>query len=277
MEWFEEFFANDYLRFDQHPETPEEVDFIEEALALPKEARILDLCCGYGRHAIELAERGYEVTGYDLSSVLLGRAWTDAVARKVSVRWIRGDVRDLEFEGTHDAVISMFTSIGYFEDEMANFSVLKRIAAALVPGGRLLIETVNRDFVIHHFQPQEWFKIDDNLWVLERRAFDLIESRSHVEVTVIGQGEKKEFRHSVRVYSFTELQLMLASLGLATDGVWGGFEGEDYTWDSPRMIVTATKDANSFLPREAQAPRKRSTARRPSRARKAAQKPNPVP
>lgn len=274
MEWFEEFFSYDYLRFDQHPETSQEVDFIEEALALAPEARILDLCCGYGRHAIELAERGYDVTGYDLSSVLLGRAWTDAVAHKASVHWIRGDVRDLEFEGTHDAVISMFTSIGYFEDEMANFDVLKRIARALVPGGRVLIETVNRDFVIHHFQPQEWFKIDEDLWVLEKRAFDLIESRSDVEVTVLDKGKKKEFRHSVRVYSFTEIQLILASLGLATNGVWGGFDGEDYTWDSPRMIVMATRDEHSFLPHEAEAPKKRSAARRP-RPRKAAEKPGP--
>ncbi|MBI4532066.1 MAG: class I SAM-dependent methyltransferase [Candidatus Latescibacteria bacterium] len=244
MEWFEEFFSHEYLRFDRHEETPGEVDFLEKVLDLEPGARILDLCCGYGRHAIELAARGYTVTGYDLSPVLLGKAWGDATARKVTVQWIRGDMRDLDERETYHAVISMFTSFGYFQEETENFDVLKRIAQALLPEGSFLIETVNRDFLIRHFLPQEWFRVADDLWVLERRSFDLVESRSEVEVTVIEEGVEKRFRHSVRVYSFTELQLLLASVGLITQGVWGGFIGEDATWDASRMIVLAKKEGN---------------------------------
>jgi SAM-dependent methyltransferase len=241
MEWFEEFFSHEYLRFDRHEETVGEVEFLEEVLDLEPGARILDLCCGYGRHAIELAARGYTVTGYDLSPVLLGKAWSDAMARNVTVQWIRGDMRDLDERETSHAVINMFTSFGYFQEETENFDVLKRVARALLPGGRFLIETVNRDFLVRHFLPQEWFRVDDDLWVLEKRSFDLVAGRSDVEVTVIENGVEKRFCHSVRVYSFTELQLLFASVGLITQGVWGGFIGEDYTWDASRMIVLAKK------------------------------------
>jgi len=240
LAWFHEFFGEAYLKFDRHEETPAEVDFIERVLDLPYGACVLDLGCGYGRHAIALAGRGYRVTGYDLSSVLLARARRDAKQAGVEVTWVEGDMRALKFEGCFDGVINMFTSFGYFEEEDENFRVLRKVGVGLRPGGRFLIETVNRDFIVRHFAPRVWFRAGE-MTVLEERAFDPISSRSLVDVTVIEDGKEKRFHHSVRVYSYTEMEMLLAASGLRTVEVFGDFDGSKYSWDAARMIVSAEK------------------------------------
>ncbi|MFH1007883.1 MAG: class I SAM-dependent methyltransferase [Candidatus Latescibacterota bacterium] len=240
MAWFQDFFGEDYLKFDRHEDTAQEVDFVERELDLPHGSALLDLCCGYGRHAIELARRGVRVTGYDLSSVMLTRAQKNAKQAGVGVQWQAGDVRALDFEETFDGIISMFTSFGYFEDEDENFRVLGAVGRALKPGGRFLIETVNRDFIVRHFVPRVWFR-EGEMTVLEERAFDPISSRSRVDVTVIEAGKEKRLEHSVRVYSYTEMEMLLAASGLRTLEVFGDFDGSAYTWDEPRMIVLAEK------------------------------------
>ena len=238
MAWFQEFFGEEYLRFDRHEETPTEVDFIERVLDLPRGARVLDLCCGYGRHAIELAGRGVTVTGYDLSPVLLARARQDAKRAGVEVTWVEGDMRALAFEGCFDGIINMFTSFGYFEEEDENFRVLRKVGEALKSGGRFLIETVNRDFIVRHFISRVWFRAGERT-ILEERAFDPISSRSLVDMTVVVGGKEKRFHHSVRVYSYTEMEMLLAASGLRTVEVFGDFDGSAYSWDAPRMIVLA--------------------------------------
>lgn len=240
VEWFRTFFGESYLRFDRHDDTEEEVDFIERVLELEKGHRVLDLCCGYGRHAIRLARRGYEVVGYDLSPVMLAWAREESRRAGVEVEWIEGDVREFDAQEEFDAVINMFNSFGYFEEEDAQFDVLRRIHRALKTKGVFLIETVNRDFLVRHVVPRTWFRVE-GMWVLEERHFDVVSNRSRVDVTVVDGGREESFYHSVRVYSYTELEMLLAASGLITLAVYGDFEGSAYTWDAPRMIVVAQK------------------------------------
>lgn len=239
-EWFRTFFGETYLRFDRHDDTEQEVAFIEWALELGEGDRILDLCCGYGRHAIPLAKRGYKVVGYDFSPVMLAQAREESCRENVEVEWIQGDMRELNVEEKFDAVINMFNSFGYFEEEDGQFDVLRRIGKALRPKGAFLIETVNRDFLVRHFVPRTWFRVDE-IWVLEERHFDVVSNRSRVEVTVVNGGREEHFHYSIRVYGYTELEMLLAASGLMTTGVYGDFEGGAYTWDAPRMIVVAQK------------------------------------
>lgn len=239
-EWFRTFFGERYLQFDRHEDTEQEVEFIERVLELKEGYRVLDLCCGYGRHAIRLAKRGCEVVGYDLSPVMLARAREESRRAGVKVEWIEGDMRELDAQEEFDAVINIFSSFGYFEEEDTQFDVLRRISRALRPKGAFLIETVNRDFLVRHFVPRTWFRVD-GMWVLEERHFDVVSNRSRVDVMVVDGGREESFYHSVRVYSYTELELLLAASGLMTTGVYGDFQGEAYTWDAPRMIVVAQK------------------------------------
>jgi len=242
MEWYRTFFSQDYLRFDRHEDTSDEVSFLQDRASLPPGAKVLDLCCGYGRHAIELARRGCRVTGLDLSPTMLRRARQDASDQGVETRWVRGDMRALPLLEAFDAAISMFTSFGYFEDEDENFNVLEEVARVLVPGGRFLIETVNRDFLARYFERQSWLR-PEGMTVLEERTFDPIGGRSRVDVTVIEGAQERRYFHSVRLYTFTELQMLMQAAGLVVTDVWGDFAGGAYDWDASRMIVLAEKRA----------------------------------
>lgn len=241
--WYDRFFGPEYLAFDEHADTALQVDFIREVLALSPGSRLLDVGCGYGRHSIPLSrtKKGCRVVGLDRSPVMLAAARQAVPAsRKRKPQWVRADMRALPFSGRFDAAISMFSSLGYFESEDENFSVIRGVADALAPGGRFLIETVNRDFVVRHLTPVQVYRPQD-LLVVEERTFEPLASRSRVDVTVIRGGRETRLYHSVRLYTFTEIQMLLNAAGLVADAVWGDFRGGDYTCDSPRMVVLAGK------------------------------------
>src|SRR5436309_6714365 len=119
--WYQTFFGEDYLRiygpFLSPERTEQEVEGIVKLLTLPPGSRILDLCCGHGRHAIPLAQRGYQVTGQDLSDYFLQRAREAAAVQGVQVQWVHHDMRGIPFENEFDAVINIFTAFGYLESE----------------------------------------------------------------------------------------------------------------------------------------------------------------
>ena len=119
MEWWKEYFDEDYFKIYgfREEQTQHEVRFIEDVLALAKGNEVLDLCCGHGWHAVELAERGYAVTGLDLSEYYLKIAEERAEQAGVRIRFIHSDMRETPFEEAFDAVINLFTSFGYFEKE----------------------------------------------------------------------------------------------------------------------------------------------------------------
>ena len=144
-EWWGTFFGPDYLRmyrFDP-TRTRQEVDGVLDILGLKPAASVLDLCCGQGRHAVELARRGYEVTGLDASGFLLREARKAARRRRVAVAWVRGDMREIPFRNRFDAVVNLFTSFGYFRTKAEDLAVLRGVRRALKPSGHLLIDTLN--------------------------------------------------------------------------------------------------------------------------------------
>ena len=148
--WFEEVFDEDYLRtlpFLRPDQTLREVEFVAAALNCPAGGELLDIGCGYGRHAIELVQRGFNVTGLDLSLPLLIRAADEAQRRALSVNFVHADMREMAFEQQFDGAYCMLTSFGYFDEE-ANLRVAERIARALKPGARLLLDIVNRDYMV---------------------------------------------------------------------------------------------------------------------------------
>jgi SAM-dependent methyltransferase len=119
-DWFQSFFGADYFEIYRDAFPPEgtarDVEGIVARLGLDAGARVLDLACGHGRHAIPLAERGFAVTGYDSSEPFLEQARASAAARGVAVHWLRGDMRALPFAAEFDAAINVFTAFGYFDD-----------------------------------------------------------------------------------------------------------------------------------------------------------------
>ena len=245
-QWYREFFDDLYLRVYQPLEAPEkvrrEVDFIVKALNLPAGAKVLDLCCGQGRHSLELARRGFQVVGVDLSEALLYAARKRAESEGLTVTFLQCDMREIDFKDEFDAVINMFTSFGYLESEAEDEKVLGKVAQALKSGGKFLLDVVNRDRLVRDFQGREWHAADEGWLVLEERTFDHLSGRMETRwICVARDGVRYERLSSVRLYTASELRMMLERAGLEVTNLFGDYDGSPYSWDSQRLIIVACK------------------------------------
>jgi len=242
--WYRRFFGERYLEaLGKHIEearTREEVDFVEKVLGLESGSRVLDLCCGHGRHSIELAARGYSVVGLDFDAPSLERAREAAETRGVEVEFIQRDMRDISFKRQFDACINMFTAFGYLESEAEDLKVLQAVAEALKPGGKFLLDVINREWLMRNYQPRGWLENPEGGRLLEERGFDLLTSRNNVRwIYIKPDGSTWETHHSLRVYTLTELAQMLNGVGLSVEAVCGGFDEGPYTLDNRRLIILA--------------------------------------
>jgi SAM-dependent methyltransferase len=222
-----------------------EVDFLLTALALPPGAAVLDLACGHGRHAIELARRGFQVSGLDLSSSHLALAREAAADAGVNVTWVEADMREPP-PGPFDAVINLFSAFGYLESDAADQQVLTAVGQVLRPGGRFLLDTRNREQVVRTFHPRVWQPLADGSLFLQEASLDHITGRIHTTAILVesdGRREQREF--IMRQYTLAELVLMLAAAGLTVTQTWGGFDGAPYTLDSQRLLLLAERPATA--------------------------------
>lgn len=221
-------------------QTEAETAFIAQTLDLPSGASILDLCCGWGRHTLRLAARGYSMTGLDLSAYHLELA-READAGS-DVAWVEGDMRQIASpDASFDAVINMFTAFGYFDDE-ENQKVLRDVSRVLVPRGRFLLDVINRDYLMGVLRESDWSERDDGSIIGERRRWDAETGRIHAHWTIVEpDGSRRTHSHDERIYTRQELELRLASAGLRVVETFGGFDGSLLSRTSRRLIVLAEK------------------------------------
>ena len=253
MAWYETFFDEHYLKKYAEGLTLEraqkEVDFIKGALNLPQVApnatggrRILDLCCGHGRHTIELAAAGYSMVGQDLSATFLDLAKDTAAARNLQIQFVHADMREIPFEGEFNAIINMFTAFGYFDDDTEDQKVLNAVARALKPGGKFLIDLINTPRIVRDFLAQSWEELPDGTVVLTQRDYNLLTGNNEeLRAYIAPDGSKREVRLTCRMYFYPEFAKMLNRAGLTPIQVFGDYDSSEYTWDSSRMIVLAEK------------------------------------
>jgi SAM-dependent methyltransferase len=243
--WFEEVFDEDYLRtlpFMSADQTLREVEFISDALRIGAGAEILDIACGYGRHAIELVQRGYNVTGLDLSLPLLLRAADESKRRSLSVNFVHADMREMAFEKQFDGAYSMLTSFGYF-DEDTNLRVAERIGRALKPGARFLLDVVNRDYVVSDLPMRVWWE-GTGCVVLEEVDFNFHTSRIVTHRSIVFEdGRQLEQEISVRAYSLHEIGRLLRQAGFRVMDVSGGLNtrGQFFGNASRSLLIVAEK------------------------------------
>ena len=253
--WYTQFYGRDYLDALRPglTNTDQEVAFVVRTLALKPGDRVLDLACGQARHAVPLARQGIDVTGQDQSADYLRDARDAAEQAGIDLPLVNSDMRTIPFEGQFDAVISMFTSFGYFESEVDNLQVLTEISKALKPGGRVLIDLINREWVIANNRPTERRENTDGTVVLEERKLNLETSQNHVTFTFVdAHGKRREsVGHRIRLYTLTEVIQMMGDAGLTYERACGGFDSEPYTASTRRMIVVARKAGRETQPSRA--------------------------
>ncbi len=247
--WWEVFFDDDYLRTVRpptHQQIARQCDFLAKRLSLKPGATVLDVGCGLGLQAVELASRGYLSVGLDLSLAMLSRASEEAQARGTKINFLHADMRDMNFEGNFDAVMCIGTSLGYFDDD-TNKKVIERLFRALKPNGVLLLDVVNRDHVIRTQPNLIWFE-GEGCVCMEESEFNFFTSRLHVKRTVILEsGKQRENEYSLRLYSLHELGQLLHQFGFRVIEVSGreALPGVFFGQESPNMMVVAERRSSA--------------------------------
>jgi len=242
--WWEEFFPGPWTKIVRHDVDPErarrEAEEIINLLELVPGSRGLDIPCGPGRHAVEIAARGINVTGIDLVGELLEIARQNSTERGVDVSWVQGDMREFDAGTDFDAAWCYFGSFGYFSDD-DNMKFLRGVAGALRPGGRFLLETVNAETILPRFQSRGWHRKGD-VFVLEDRRYDHVTSRIESEWTVMSSCNVERTHVSIRLYTYRELAVMFRACGLTIDRALETGTGRPFALGSSRLTLVAVKD-----------------------------------
>jgi SAM-dependent methyltransferase len=246
--WWEEIFNDDYLR-TQRRYTPEQItsegNFIEASLGVEKGASVLDVGCGVGRQAVELATRGYEVLGLDLSLAMLSRASDNAQNRGAKLNFLQSDMLEMEFTELFDAAYCVGSTFGFFDDDK-NADVIQRLHRALKPGGTLLLEVVNRDCAAQQHPAMTWYEADGCV-CMEETNFNWFTSRLEGKRTLLLEdGRQREQKFSMRMYSLHELGKILHNAGFRVIEVSGHQKtpGAFFGASSMMLIILAQKRTN---------------------------------
>ncbi|MEK7700378.1 MAG: methyltransferase domain-containing protein [candidate division NC10 bacterium] len=247
----ERFFREAWPQISQAFESPmdaaSDVQWITGLAALEPGARVLDAPCGFGRHSIELARLGYQVTGVDFNETELERARAAAREAGVSPTFVCQDIRDMEFAGEFDLAVNLFSSIGYFSDDEDRL-VLDRFWRALRPGGVFVVDTRNRDQLVRSLPPEERKRV--NGWTLRiENEFDPATSRWRARWFRLKRASAKAKEGAqeligeseIRLYSAHELSAMLRPERWARVELYGGLDGTPFSLDAPRLVLVASK------------------------------------
>lgn len=228
--------------------TRNEVDFIEQALGLREDAAVLDVACGGGRHALELARRGYAVEGVDASASLVAYATRSAYEGASRARFVQADMRALAYERQFDAVLVMNSSMGFFEDA-DNRATLGRLASALIDGGRLLLQCLNPYQIERYLQGfrSGWHAIAGG-YLLRAARFEPRTATLRIDYRYLLPQEGLEAHHPgdrIRLYGYPELIAMCAEVGLRPTAVFGdaAMPVVPFEESSQWQVLVAVKDA----------------------------------
>lgn len=221
--------------------------------------RILDLACGFGRIANRLALLGHRVTGVEYQAGFLSLARAEARRNNLlapqpggpngsggSVRYVRGDMRELDYTAEFERALLLFNSFGYFTDA-ENLAVLRRVAQALTPGGLLGFDIANRDALLAGFQPETVMEVEGALMV-NRFSFDALSGRLHNHRSILRSATsggadipRREIHFSIRLYSATEIRDLLERAGLRLQTAYAEWDATPLRADSPAMALVAQK------------------------------------
>lgn len=240
-EWWRSFFRGPYLDVQRQAaseaDSRQEAEFIETALGLTPGARILDVPCGEGRVALELASRGYAVTGVDITPPFLADARRQAKARGLVLTLHRGDMRELPWRRQFDAACCLGGSFGFFDDD-GNLGFLKAVARTLRPRGAFLLFTHVVETLFPKYRERDWEERGEML-MYQERTWDHAAGRIDATYTLVTRGKSRKMSSSIRLYTYRELCDLMAAAGFGELETYSGMEKEAFKFGSPRLWLTA--------------------------------------
>ena len=243
MSWFEDWFDSPlyerlYANRDEK-EARQLIDWLEKTLDLGNCSSILDLGCGRGRHALNLARRGYQVTGIDLSEQAIKTA--KEKAERDGLDNVRFLVRDMRrpLPETFDAIVNLFTTFGYFEKDEENTQVLDSIVKMLEPGGIFVLDYMNSSKVRHSFKPDDHGKFREIEYHVDR----YIDNDAIIKEIEFSGGPidgVRTYAERVKLYDLHWFRREFGKRNLAIDELYGDYLGGDYDpVSSPRLMIVS--------------------------------------
>jgi SAM-dependent methyltransferase len=242
-DWFRETFGAMYIELYAHRDDAEAsrtVDLLEGAMALRPGSRVLDAPCGAGRHAREFARRGHAVTALDLSAPLLRCAAAGATR---GMALVRADLRALPArDGAFDAVLNLFSSIGYFARDEDNRGTLRELARLCRRGGSVVVDFFNEPWLRRHLVASSRRETPAGWVVRETRAIAGTPARVEKRTVVVQKdGARHEMFESVRLFTPRELENLMQFAGVRVVRRFGGYDGSAYGPDSRRLILVGER------------------------------------
>ena len=228
-EWFESFFEDLWLPKRRNREA--EAKFIRQALRLRKGKRVLDAPCGDGKVALHLARLGIQITGIDITRKFIAHARRKFRKEALPGEFRVMDLREINYQAQFDAIYNWFGSFGYFSDT-ENLDVLRRFARALRPGGRLLIEQLNRERILRHFRHHHQVR-DVKMttkWHPKTKRVETVYTRR-------SEGKRQSCRSSMRLYTPGEFSRLFARCGLEVTKIYGNWDGSKYRRGARRLVI----------------------------------------
>lgn len=250
-DWWRNIFNYLYLKTDADVVddlniTRKEVDLFSTILNFTTDDTILDLCCGQGRHSLEITRRGFKVEGLDRSRYLIQKAKASAKKENLSVKFKEGDARKLPFPpDSFEVVMMLGNSFGYFETVQDDLRILKEIFRILKPWGRLLLDVTDGEYLREKFQARSWEWIDKKLFVCRERSLSVDRQRliSREVVTDVTKGVIADQFYAERLYTKDDLLKLLKEAGFS-DGVIHGeiatdsVRNQDLGMMEKRIVIT---------------------------------------
>jgi len=243
-EWYETFFSPLALEFWRAvvptEATRDEVDLVERELGLKGPGRLLDLPCGEGRHALELARRGHLVTGIDLSPPAVERARAESLRTGISVDFRVGDMRAPP-AGPFDGACCLGNSFGYLSHgDLRVF--LRGMHASLRPGARWVVDTgTAAESLLPRYGPEDRTLEAAGIRFSVRQRYDAVEGRLCQEAQLARGEQREEGRISYAVYTVAELRRLLVEAGWAVVGLYGALDGRPFSLGDPRLLIVSER------------------------------------
>ena len=238
-------FFEDGSPFLKHPlltaeRTAQEIDFLANQLDLGLRARILDVGCGFGRHSIELARRGYDVTGIDPSAAMISAARERSIAAGVSVDFRQERGEHFSTDQLYDAAICLFTTFGQISAQGDNTALAQQICAALKDGASFVLEVPQREKTLSQLEPREELGKGDRKAFVSR-SYDANNQVLSEEFRIVLENEERNYLLRYRLFDRAELETYLTEAGFQEIAAYGDYQGAGLSAEDPAMLLVARK------------------------------------